>query len=119
MSIRSILENSRRFLCGNIRTEQNRYYFRMYTKYIVTIQYIYICHVWYMLHSDKLYACLRDDNSVCIFKRKRAHTHTHTHTHTYARTHTHTYVHKLTQTHNTTTTYTLSHTHKFDTGIHV
>jgi len=49
------------------RTEQI-FYFRTYTKYIVTIQYIlYICHVWYMLHSDNSYACLRDNNSVCIF----------------------------------------------------
>ena len=48
------------------RTEQI-FYFRTYIKYIVTIQYIYICHVWYMLHSDNLYACLRDNNSVCIF----------------------------------------------------
>jgi len=25
------------------------FYFRTFKKYIVTIQYIYICHVWYML----------------------------------------------------------------------
>ena len=25
-----------------------------------------MCHVWYMLHSDNAYACLRDNNSVCI-----------------------------------------------------
>ena len=52
------------------KIEQNRtdiLFFRTYTKYIVTIQYIYICHDWYMLHSDNSYACLRDNNSVCIF----------------------------------------------------
>jgi len=32
--------------CEMNRTEQI-FYFRTYTKYIVTIQYIYICHVWY------------------------------------------------------------------------
>ena len=35
--------------------KQNRtehiFNFWTYTKYIVTIQYIYMCHVWYMLHS--------------------------------------------------------------------
>ena len=41
---------------------------------IVTIQYIYICHVWYMLHSDHSYACFRDNNSVCIHARTHART---------------------------------------------
>jgi len=65
--------------------EQNRieqiFYFRTYTKYIVTLQYIYICHVWYMLHSDNSYACLRDNNSVCIFFKENNKTHTRAHTH--------------------------------------
>ena len=55
--------------------------FRTYTKYIVTIQYIYICHVWYMLISDNVYACIRDNNSVCIYFLETNKTNTHTHTH--------------------------------------
>ena len=72
------------------RTEQI-FYFRTYTKYIVTIQYIYICNVWYMLHSDNSYACLRANNSVCIFFKENNKTHTHARTHTqHTRAHTHT-----------------------------
>jgi len=52
--------------------------FRTYTKYIVTIKYIYICHVCYMLNSDNVYACLRDNNSVCIYFLENNKTHTHT-----------------------------------------
>ena len=75
--------------CVLNRTEHN-FYFRTYTKYIVTIQF---CHVWYMLHNDNSYACLRDNKSVCIFIKENNKTHTHTHTHacirTHARAHTH------------------------------
>ena len=80
--------------------------------YIVTIQYIYICHVWYMLHSDYLYTCLRDNYSVCIFLlRPQQNTHnTHTYTYTHARTHTHTCSRTRTHTH----TLSLTHTHIFD-----
>ena len=88
----------KRQTCTLNGTEQI-FYFRTYTKYIVTIQYIYICHVWYMLHSDNSYACLRDNNSECIFfflKKTTKHTHTRVHAHIHARTrasaHTHTYI---------------------------
>ena len=48
-----------------------------YFRYIVTLQYIYICHVWYKLQSDNSYACLRDNNNVCIFfKENKTHAHT-------------------------------------------
>ena len=40
-----------------------------------------------MLHSDNAYACLRDNDSVCIFFKENNKTHTHTRTHT--RTHAH------------------------------
>ena len=52
-----------------------------------------MCHVWYMLHSDNSYACLRDNNSVCIFFLKKTTKHTHARTHTYTRTRTHTHAH--------------------------
>ena len=124
------------------RTEQI-FYFRTYTKYIVTLQYIYICHVWYMLHSDNSYACLRDNISVCIFfkennkTRTRTHAYTHIHAHTtitytlsltythvrtYARTHTHTHTrqhhtislsHIHTRTHACTRAHTNTHTHTY------
>ena len=67
-----------------------------------------MCHVWYMLHSDNPYACLRDNNSVCIFIKENNKTHTHAHAHAHTRTHTHTHTHARAQ-----------HTHIFDTGIHV
>ena len=62
-----------------------------------------------MLHSDNSYACLRDNDSVCIFLKKTTkHTHTHTHTHTHILAHTH--AHASAQH---------TYTHIFDTGIHV
>ena len=36
-----------------------------------------------MLHSDNLYACLRDNNSVCIFFKENNKTHARTHTNKY------------------------------------
>ena len=96
------------------RTEQNKqiFYFRTYTQYIVAIQYIYICHVWYMLHSDNSYTCLRDNNSVCIFvsENNKTHTHTHTHIRTYAHKHKQRQQHTLTHTHTHTHTYTYRYT---------
>ena len=99
------------------------FYFRTYTKYIVTIQYIYICHVWYMLHSDNSYACLRDNISVCIFfkennkTRTRTHAYTHIHAHTtitYTLSLTYTHVRTRTRTHdNTIQSLSLSHTHTY------
>jgi len=116
MSIRSILENSRRFLCGNIRTEQNRYYFRMYTKYIVTIQYIYTFVTFGICYTAISCMLVSEMILVYVYLKENARTHTHTHTHTHAHTHirTHTYPHIRTQTHTNTqhdnNIHSLSHT---------
>jgi len=61
-----------------------------------------------MLHSDNSYACLRDNDSVCIIFKGNNKTHTHAHAHTRARTH-------------ARTRKRAAHTnaHIFDTGIHV
>ena len=61
-----------------------------------------MCHVLYMLHSDNSYACLRDNNSVCIFFKENNKTNTYTHARTSTRTHAR-----------------AQHTHIFDTGIYV
>ena len=46
------------------------FYFRTYTKYIKLSHntiYIYTCHIWYMLHSDNSYDCLKDKKKrVCL-----------------------------------------------------
>ena len=65
-----------------------------------------------MLHSDNSYACLRDNNSECIFLLRkqpntRTHARTHARTYTYAHTRTHTYTHA--HTHIRTQTYTNTH----------
>jgi len=39
-----------------------------------------------MLHNDNVYACLRDNNSVCIYFKENNKTHTHTRTHTHETT---------------------------------
>ena len=107
MSIRSILENSRRFLCGNIRTEQNRYYFRMYTKYIVTIQYIYTFVTFGICYTAIIRMLVLEIMIVYVYFFK-GNNKTHAHAHTRARTHART---RKRATH--------TNAHIFDTGIHV
>ena len=56
-----------------------------------------------MLHSDNSYACLRDNNSVCILFKENNKTHTRARTRTHTHTHTHTHNTQMnTQTDSTT-----------------
>jgi len=66
------------------RTEQI-FYFRTYIKFIVTIQYIYICHVWYNSYTAIIRMLVLEIiiAYVYFFKKTTKHTHTHTHTHKY------------------------------------
>ena len=92
------------------RTEQI-FYFRTYTKYIVTIQYIYTFDTFGICYTAIIRILVLEIIIVYVYILKKATKHTHTHARAHTHTHTYTRTHVHTQTHARTRTRTHTHTH--------